>query len=67
MGKPKLRKNNLQLKQFDRTVIKVMGTFEGTFKTKKHFKMIPIMVVICNKDHGLLGIEVFKGIPQLIL
>ena len=28
------------------------------FETKKHFHMIPISVVACNKDHRLLGIDV---------
>ena len=59
-GKLKLRKSNLQLKQFNRIVIKIMGAFEETFKTKKHFEMIPIIVVACNKDQGLLGIDVLK-------
>ena len=45
IGKPKLRKSNLQFKQFDGTVIKVMNTFEGKLGTKKRFKMIPIKVV----------------------
>ena len=53
MGTRKLRKSNLQLKQFDRSVIKVMGIFHGTFETKKPTEMIPIMVAACNKDHGL--------------
>ena len=57
---PKSRKHNLQLKQFDGTVIKAMGTFERTFEAKKRFKIIPITIVPCNKDHGLLGIDVLK-------
>ena len=51
MGKTKLRKNNLQLMQFNETAIKVMDIFEGTFETKKRFEMIPITVAACNKDH----------------
>ena len=58
--KPKLRKSNRQLKQFDGTVIKVMATFEGIFKTKKHFEMNPITVVACNKDYGLLRTDRLK-------
>ena len=59
--KPTMRKSNLQWKQFDRTVIKVMGTFEGTFETKKNnFEMISDTLVACNKDHGLLEIDVFR-------
>ena len=49
--KPRLKKSALQLKQFDGTIIKTLGTFEGTFETKNHFEMIPIIVVACTKDH----------------
>ena len=38
MGRLKLRKYNLYLKQFDGTVIKVMDTFEGTFESKNASK-----------------------------
>ena len=38
IGEPKLRKNNLQLKQLDGTAIKVMGTFERTFVIKSSSK-----------------------------
>lgn len=37
-----------------------MVTFQGNFETDKHFKVIPITVVECEKDHGLLGIVVLK-------
>ena len=60
MDKSNLRKSNIQRKQFDGTIFKIMGIFEGTFKTKKHFEMIHIMVVACNKDHGLLRIDVLE-------
>lgn len=33
MGKSKLRKSNLNLKQFDGSVIKTLGSFKGTFET----------------------------------
>ena len=67
MGKPKLKKSNLQLKQFDRTVIKVMGAFEETFETKKRFEMIPTTAVTCNKDHGQLRVDTLKvNITKLI-
>ena len=58
MDKPVLKKSYLSLKQSHVTVIKIMATFEGIFETKKRFKMITILVVACNKDHGLLGIDV---------
>ena len=37
-----------------------MDTFKGNFRNKKRLEMIPITVVACNKDHGLLGIDVLK-------
>ena len=37
-----------------------MAIFEGTFETEKCFEMIPVTVVACNKDHGLLGNEEWK-------
>ena len=60
LGKPRLKKSILQLKQFDGTIIKTLGTFEGTFETKNHFEIIPVTVVACTKDHGLLSIDVLK-------
>ena len=60
LGKPRLKKSALQIKQFDGTIIKTLGTFEGMFETKKRFEIIPITVVACTKDHGLLGIDVLK-------
>ena len=60
MDKLKLRKSNLRWKQFDGTVIKVMGNFKITFETKKHFEMTPITRVSSNKDHGLVGIDVLE-------
>ena len=57
LGKPRLKKSSLQLKQFDSTIIKTLGTFECTFDTKNRFEIIPITVVACTKDHGLLCIK----------
>ena len=57
LGKPKLKKSILQLKQFNGTIIKTIGTLEGIFETKNHFEIILITVVACAKDHGLLGIN----------
>ena len=56
----RLKKSTLQLKQFDGTIIKTLGTFEGTFETKNRFEIIPITVVACTKNHGLLGINALK-------
>ncbi len=55
-----MKKRNIQLKRFDGAVIKVMDTFKGNFRNKKRLEMIPITVFACNKDHGLLGIDVLK-------
>ena len=60
LGKPRLKKSPLQLKQFDGIIIKTLGTFEGTFETKNRFESIHITVIACTKDHGLLGIDVLK-------
>ena len=30
------------------------------FETKNRFEIIPITVVACTKDHGLLGVDVLK-------
>ena len=58
MGKPKLR--NLKLKLYYGTGIKVISTFDGTFEKEKRFERILIVVAVCNKHHGLLGIDVWK-------
>lgn len=34
MDRPKLKKSNLQLEQFDGSIIKILGCFQGTFETK---------------------------------
>ena len=60
LGKPRLKKSALQLKQFDGTIVKTFGTFEGTFETKNRFDIIPITVMACTKDHELLGIDASK-------
>ena len=60
LGKPRLKKSTLQLRQFDGTIIKTLGTFKSTFETKNRFEIIPITVIAYTKDHGLLGIDVLK-------
>ena len=50
----------MQLKQFDGTIIKIIGTFEGTFESTNRFKIILITVVASTKDHGILGIDRVK-------
>ena len=58
LGKLRLKKSALHLKQFDGTIIQTLGTFEGTFETKNPFEIILITVVACTRDHVLLGIDV---------
>ena len=58
LGKPRLQNSTLQ--QFDGTIIKTLDTFKGMFETKNCFEIIPITVVACTKDDGLLGIDVLK-------
>ena len=60
LGKPRLKKSALQLKQLDGTIIKTLGTFKGMFETKNRFEIISIIVMACTKDYGLLGIDVLK-------
>ena len=60
LGKLRLKKSALQLKQFNGTIIKTSGTFNSTFETKNQFEIIPITVIACTKDHELLGIDVLK-------
>ena len=55
MSKPKLQKCYLRLKQFDGTIIKVLGEFEATLKTKSKINIVRIIVAGCTKNHGLIG------------
>ena len=50
----------MQIKQFDGNIIKTLDTFEAMYVTKNRFEIIPITVVACTKDYGLLGIDVLK-------
>ena len=59
-GKPTLRKSSLLHRQFDGLVIKSFGYFEGSLELEDKFKVIPIIVTICKKNHGLLGNDVLK-------
>ncbi|XP_047143683.1 uncharacterized protein LOC105843294 [Hydra vulgaris] len=49
MSKPKLQKCYLRLKQFDGTVIKVLGEFEATLETESKMNIVRIIVVDCTK------------------
>ena len=56
----------LQLKQFNGTIIKTLGTFKGTFETKNPFEIITIIVMAYTKDQGLLCIDVLKVNIEII-
>ena len=59
--KPTLWKSSLQLHQFDGSIIKTLGYFEGSLELEDKFEVILISVTICKKkNHGLLGNEVFN-------
>ena len=60
LRKPWLKKSALRLKQFDGTIIKILGIFGSTFGTKNRFEIIPITVGEYTKDDWLLGIDVLK-------
>ena len=59
-GKPTLRKSCLLLRQFDGSVIKTAGYFEGSLELKNKFEVIPIIVTTCKKNHGLLRNDIFN-------
>ena len=59
-GKLTLQKSSLQLRQFDGSVIKTLGYFQGSLELEDKFEVIPIIVLICKKNHGLLGNDVFN-------
>ena len=60
MSKPKLQKCYLYLKQFDGTIIKVLGEFEATLETKSKINIVRIIVADCTKNHGLIGMDIIK-------
>nr|XP_012559948.1 uncharacterized protein K02A2.6-like [Hydra vulgaris] len=60
MSKPKLQKCYLHLKQFDGTVIKVLGKFEATLETESKMNIVRIIVADCTKRHGLIGMDVLN-------
>ena len=54
IGKPTLRKYSLLLHQFDGSVMKALGYFEGSLELEDKFEVIPIIVATCQKNHRLL-------------
>ena len=67
LGKQMLKKSTLQQKQLDSSFIKRPGTLKGTFETKNRLEIIHITVVVCTKDHGLLGIDVLKVVSSEVI
>ena len=59
-GKLTLQKGSLQLRQFDGSVIKTLGYFEGSLKLEDKYEVIPIIVLTCKKNHRLLGNDVLS-------
>ena len=49
IGKTTLRKSSLELRQFDKAVIKTFGYFKGSLKLEDKLVVIPIIVTICKK------------------
>ena len=60
IGKPTLRKSSLLRHQFDGSVIKTLGYFEGSLELEDKFDVIPIIVKTCKKNHRLLGNDVLN-------
>ena len=60
IGKPTLRKSSLQLRQFDGSVIKMLGLSEGSLELEDKFDVIPIIVTTCKKNHNFLGNDVLN-------
>jgi len=60
MGKPKLKRSYLKLRQFDGSYITALGQFNATFEANSKFEVVPITVVDCLKNHGLIGTDMIK-------
>ena len=46
IGKPTLRKNSLLLRQFDGSVIKTFGYFEGSLELKDKFEYLKLSILV---------------------
>ena len=60
IGKLTLQKSKLLLCLFDGSVIKTLGYFEGSLELEDKFEVIPMIVITCKKNHGLLGNDVLN-------
>lgn len=61
MGKPKLRKSLVKLKQFDGSTIKLLGKFEALLESENKVDIAEVIVADCIKGHGLIGMDVLKA------
>ena len=57
LGEPKLRKCNRQLRQFDGTAIRTLGTFTAVIELDSKITCVDVTVAACSKNHGLLGTD----------
>ena len=48
IGKPTLRKSSLLLRQFDGSVIKILGYFEGSLELEDKFEVIQLVKRNCH-------------------
>ena len=54
IGKPTLRKSSLLLCQFEGSVIKTLGYFEGSLELEDKFEVIPIIVTTKKRTTDFL-------------
>ena len=59
-GRPKFKRSYLELRQFDGSCITTLGQFKTTFADKENIEIIPIIVVDCFKNPGLIGTDILK-------
>lgn len=57
---PRLKKNLVQLNQFDGSVIETVGYFEADVEVKNKFDVLPVIVAYCEKNHGLIENDVLN-------
>jgi len=60
LGKPRLKHCDLKLKQFDGSCIKLLGAFEATIESAKMISLANVIVADCQKQHGLIGMDVLN-------
>ncbi|MEE4247258.1 MAG: retroviral-like aspartic protease family protein, partial [Kangiellaceae bacterium] len=60
LGEPKLRKCSRQLRQFDGSAIKTLGSFTAVVELEHKVACVDIVVAACSKTHGLLGTDLLQ-------